>query len=62
MVHARDAAQAKIAAIGSVNPRAGGVVNGVIQASQEDDRARAADGLCAIRWSSTAKPWRRSKP
>ena len=27
LVHARDAAQAKIAAIGSVNPRAGGLVN-----------------------------------
>ncbi len=32
LVHARDAAQAKIAAIGSVNPRAGGVVNRLIQA------------------------------
>ena len=31
IVHARDAAQAKIAAIGSVNPRAGGAVNGIIQ-------------------------------
>jgi 2-polyprenyl-3-methyl-5-hydroxy-6-metoxy-1,4-benzoquinol methylase len=31
LVHARDAAQAKIAAIGSVNPRAGGLVNNVIQ-------------------------------
>ena len=31
-VHARDAAQAKIAAIGSVNPRAGGPVNNLIQA------------------------------
>ncbi len=31
LVHARDAAQAKIAAIGSVNPRAGGLVNGLIQ-------------------------------
>ena len=31
LVHARDAAQAKIAAIGSVNPRAGGVLNRVIQ-------------------------------
>ncbi len=31
LVHARDAAQAKIAAIGSVNPRRGGLVNGVIQ-------------------------------
>jgi 2-polyprenyl-3-methyl-5-hydroxy-6-metoxy-1,4-benzoquinol methylase len=29
--HARDAAQAKIAAIGSVNPRAGGLVNKAIQ-------------------------------
>ena len=32
LVHARDAAQAKIAAIGSVNPRAGGLVNRLIQA------------------------------
>jgi 2-polyprenyl-3-methyl-5-hydroxy-6-metoxy-1,4-benzoquinol methylase len=31
VVHARDAAQAKIAAIGSVNPRAGGIVNRTIQ-------------------------------
>jgi 2-polyprenyl-3-methyl-5-hydroxy-6-metoxy-1,4-benzoquinol methylase len=31
VVHARDAAQSKIAAIGSVNPRAGGVVNQAIQ-------------------------------
>jgi O-antigen chain-terminating methyltransferase len=32
LVHARDAAQSKIAAIGSVNPRAGGAVNRGIQA------------------------------
>ncbi len=32
LVHARDAAQAKIAAIGSVNPRAGGLANRAIQA------------------------------
>src|SRR5580658_9165125 len=31
VVHARDAAQAKIAAIGSVNPRAGGLINRTIQ-------------------------------
>jgi 2-polyprenyl-3-methyl-5-hydroxy-6-metoxy-1,4-benzoquinol methylase len=31
VVHARDAAQAKIAAIGSVNPRAGGLFNHAIQ-------------------------------
>jgi O-antigen chain-terminating methyltransferase len=31
VVHARDAAQAKIAAIGSVNPRAGGALNALIQ-------------------------------
>lgn len=31
-VHARDAAAAKVAAIGRVNPRAGGVVNAAIQA------------------------------
>lgn len=35
VVHARDAAQAKIAAIGSVNPRAGGFVNGLIQAAKK---------------------------
>jgi 2-polyprenyl-3-methyl-5-hydroxy-6-metoxy-1,4-benzoquinol methylase len=35
MVHARDAAQAKIAAIGSVNPRAGGLVNKAIQAAKK---------------------------
>jgi 2-polyprenyl-3-methyl-5-hydroxy-6-metoxy-1,4-benzoquinol methylase len=32
IVHARDAAQAKIAAIGSVNPRDGGLVNRIVQA------------------------------
>ncbi|HYA17518.1 MAG TPA: class I SAM-dependent methyltransferase [Bryobacteraceae bacterium] len=32
LVEARDAAQAKIAAIGSVNPRRGGIVNSLIQA------------------------------
>jgi O-antigen chain-terminating methyltransferase len=31
IVHARDAAEAKVAAIGSVNPRAGGPVNSAIQ-------------------------------
>lgn len=31
LLHARDAAQAKVAAIGTVNPRAGGVVNNLIQ-------------------------------
>ena len=31
MVHARDAAQAKVAAIGAVNPRAGGLANKIIQ-------------------------------
>lgn len=31
LVHARDAAQAKVAAIGGVNPRAGGVLNRAIQ-------------------------------
>ena len=30
-VHARDAAQAKVAAIGAVNPRAGGLLNKVVQ-------------------------------
>jgi 2-polyprenyl-3-methyl-5-hydroxy-6-metoxy-1,4-benzoquinol methylase len=31
LIHARDAAQSKIAAIGSVNPRAGGLINHAIQ-------------------------------
>jgi 2-polyprenyl-3-methyl-5-hydroxy-6-metoxy-1,4-benzoquinol methylase len=31
LVHARDAAQAKVAAIGAVNPRAGGLVNKAVQ-------------------------------
>ncbi len=31
VLHARDAAQARVAAIGSVNPRAGGLVNSLIQ-------------------------------
>lgn len=31
VVHARDAAQAKIAAIGGVNPRAGGLLNSLVQ-------------------------------
>ena len=31
LVHARDAAQAKVAAIGSVNPRAGGALNSLVQ-------------------------------
>jgi O-antigen chain-terminating methyltransferase len=35
VVHARDAAQAKIAAIGSVNPRPGGPVNGLIQTTKK---------------------------
>ena len=32
LVHARDAAQAKVAAIGGVNPRAGGLLNKMVQA------------------------------
>src|SRR5258707_13576659 len=31
LVHARDAAEAKVAAIGTVNPRRGGVVNALVQ-------------------------------
>jgi O-antigen chain-terminating methyltransferase len=31
LVHARDAAEAKVAAIGTVNPRAGGLLNAVVQ-------------------------------
>lgn len=32
LMHARDAAMGKVAAIGTVNPRAGGIVNSVVQA------------------------------
>jgi 2-polyprenyl-3-methyl-5-hydroxy-6-metoxy-1,4-benzoquinol methylase len=35
LVHARDAAQAKIAAIGSLNPRAGGALNRVVQSAKK---------------------------
>src|SRR6185437_8066918 len=31
LVHARDAAEAKVAAIGAVNPRAGGLANRIVQ-------------------------------
>src|SRR5213083_623654 len=31
LVHARDAAESKVAAIGTVNPRRGGAVNAVVQ-------------------------------
>ena len=31
LVHARDGAEAKVAAIGTVNPRAGGLVNAILQ-------------------------------
>jgi len=34
LVHARDAAESKVAAIGSVNPRRGGPVNALIQAAK----------------------------
>lgn len=35
LVHARDAAEAKVAAIGSVNPRAGGFVNTIVQSAKK---------------------------
>ena len=35
IVHARDAAQAKVAAIGAVNPRAGGLVNKIVQGAKK---------------------------
>jgi len=35
LVHARDAAQAKVAAIGAVNPRAGGAVNKIVQGGKK---------------------------
>ena len=41
LVHARDAAQAKIAAIGGVNPRPGGLANGLIQSAKKSAGARA---------------------
>jgi 2-polyprenyl-3-methyl-5-hydroxy-6-metoxy-1,4-benzoquinol methylase len=34
LVHARDAAQAKVAAIGTVNPRRGGPLNSIVQAAK----------------------------
>jgi 2-polyprenyl-3-methyl-5-hydroxy-6-metoxy-1,4-benzoquinol methylase len=34
LVHARDAADAKVAAIGTVNPRAGGLLNSIVQAAK----------------------------
>ncbi len=42
LVHARDAAEAKVAAIGTVNPRAGGLVNAVVQTAKKL-MARALD-------------------
>ncbi|MEP7365600.1 MAG: class I SAM-dependent methyltransferase [Acidobacteriota bacterium] len=36
LLHARDAAQAKVAAIGSVNPRPGGLLNGFIQGAKRN--------------------------
>ena len=42
LVHARDAAEAKVAAIGTVNPRAGGLVNAVVQTAKRL-AARALD-------------------
>lgn len=35
IVHARDAAQAKVAAIGAVNPRAGGLLNKIVQSAKK---------------------------
>lgn len=35
LVHARDAAEAKVASIGMVNPRRGGIVNRVVQATKK---------------------------
>ena len=34
LLHARDAAEAKVASIGSVNPRPGGIVNSAIQGAK----------------------------
>ncbi len=34
LVHARDAAEAKVAAIGTVNPRAGGLLNSIVQSAK----------------------------
>ncbi len=42
LVHARDAAESKVAAIGKVNPRSGGLVNGAIQ-GLKNLAARALD-------------------
>ena len=54
LLHARDAAEAKVASIGSVNPRPPGLSN---FAAQRVKRlvARAWTGTCATRWSSTVE-------
>ena len=41
LVHARDAAEAKVAAIGTVNPRPPGLKNSIVQFVKKTDRARA---------------------
>ena len=43
LVHARDAAEAKVAAIGTVNPRAGGPLNCARPAGEEDQSRAALD-------------------
>ena len=62
LVHARDAAQAKIASIGSVNPRAGGAVNRLIQLVKKTVARAPFAGLSGIRSSSIARLSPRSKP
>ena len=54
LVHARDAALGKVAAIGTVNPRPGGLVNSLVRAWKRWSRA-CWTGTCASRWSSTAR-------
>ena len=62
LVHARDAAQAKIAAIGSVNPRAGGLLNKLIQVVKKTIARVAAVVRARSGRRSTGKRSRRSKP
>ena len=54
ILHARDAAYAKVASIGSVNPRRGGPLTRSSKESSGWCRERWT-GTCAIRWSSIAE-------
>ena len=54
LVHARDAAEAKVAAIGTVNPRPPGFKNNLIQSCQASGMRVRWTGTCGSRWSSIA--------